>query len=225
MKCNEIPLPELIRGELPESAVAAIQVHLDGCRLCRERARVMAALETAGAMPIRPGRSWMRVAAVAALLLLALSLAALLRSGSTIPSASGRAAGWATGRAYPFIGLSVRGALRTSDHDRMEAFAAYRRGDYRAAARWFARSEGDGESDFYLGVSLYLLDEPEAALTPLIEAAETQKWREAALWYRANALLKLDRLPEARRQLETVAQEGGEFAEEAEDLLRRLDTL
>ena len=63
MKCNEIPLPELIRGELPESAVAAIQVHLDGCRLCRERVRVMAALETAGTMSIRPGRSWMRVAA------------------------------------------------------------------------------------------------------------------------------------------------------------------
>ncbi len=222
MKCDDVPLPELIRGELPEEAVSAVQAHIATCRKCRERARVMALLETSGSSEAMPIRRRFRALSLAAAVVLAGALLVLWRNADVDKTESNLAASWATDQAYPYVGLTTRGDEDSRDRGRREAFSAYQRGDYAAAARRFARLGSDPEASFYLGVSLYLSDEPHAASRYLSEAAKTESWRDPARWYLANALLKQGDVTAAGKQLAELEQVGGEFGEQARRLLDKL---
>lgn len=224
MKCDEIPLPELMRGDpLPEETAARVQAHIESCTRCQERARVMAIFETSrptvvAAAPPRFG--WF---AVAASVLLVCALVILLQNFG--PDAPGRrAAGFATDRPYPHVGLTVRGDDRNlQEKSRLEAFSAYERGDYAQAVRTFTNLEMTPEIRFYLGVSLYLSKDPEAAVPYLADASKTEPWHAPAQWYLANALLEQEDIEGARKHLENLVREDGEFKDRARSLLKNLE--
>lgn len=225
MKCDDVPLPELIRGELPEEAASAVQAHVATCRRCRERARIMALLEASDSSAAKPTRRRLCALALAAAIVLAGALAVLWRNLEVGETAPKLVTAWATDQAYPYVGLMTRGSESSRGQDRLEAFSAYQRGDYAAAARRFARLESDPEISFYLGVSLYLSDETEAAFHYLSDAAKTESWRGPARWYLANALLKHGDVAAAGKQLARLEQSGGAFEEQARELLGKLNAI
>lgn len=219
MNCEQIPLPELVRCELDEDRIRTTLRHLEECRSCRERIRVMCLLELAGADQARrrPAvvRKWY---AMAAGIVLALVGAAILyRSGRVQfePSAL------ATREPYPLVLLDARSEAPRDSCG--EAFELYRRSRYAEAATAFGSCPAGAETDFFRGVAEYLGGRPESARRRLSAAAAVQSpWREPARWYEANACLVLHDLEAARVLLEELASSGGRYAEPAAALLSQL---
>ncbi len=225
MKCADIPLPELVRGDLPEDTASLVRAHLASCSRCRERARIMAVLEVSETARVTSTRRRVRPLAVAASVILAGILILLLRHLEVGQTSPNLAASWATDEAYPYVGLTVRSSENGSDQERSQAFSAYQHGEYAAAARDLMRLESDPEVTFYLGVSLYLSGETEAASHYLSEAAQTEGWQEPARWYLANALLRDGQVSAARQTLTELTGEHGEFQRQAGELLQKLATV
>ncbi len=226
MKCEQIPLPELIRGELREESAAQVEAHIESCPRCRERARIMAVFEVSDRPASGPRLPLRRALALAASVFLTAVLLVLALQHSGLDALhNDPPASWATDHPYPFVGLSVRESPSLPSEERRRAFASYVQGDYEAAVQHFMRVPIDPEIALYLGVSLYLTDNPNAATPYLREAAASESWRRPGQWYLANALLKDGKIGPAREQLELIVRQRGEFEIQSRRLLEQLGAL
>jgi len=223
MKCDEIPLLELIRGELDRKTAATITPHLESCRTCRERAAVMAVLETRPEI-VRPSRRWRSFYLVAAVLTLAVLGGGLAFWITANGGGGGGGSLLATNQPYPLVPLVTRGAREPStDEARERAYQEYRAGHFEAAARLLRRLPLGADTEFYLGVSLYLAGDPLEARDHLAAAERlSERWREPAGWYLANVDLKLNRIETAKAAFEEIRKRGGEFSVESARILERL---
>jgi hypothetical protein len=219
MNCEQVPLLELVRCELDEDRIRTTLRHLEECRSCRERVRLMSLLELAGVEQARPRSAGVKKwYAVAAVVVLALVGAAILHRGGPVRF---EPAALATREPYPLVLLDARSeAPRTSCR---EAFELYRSSRYAEAATAFGYCPAGAEIDFFRGVAEYLAGQPGDARRRLSAAAAVHSpWREPARWYEANACLLLRDLEAARGLLEELATSGGHYAEPAAELLSRL---
>jgi tetratricopeptide (TPR) repeat protein len=221
MNCNEAPLLEYLDGELDEAGTEAVLTHLETCQTCRERLQVMAALRAGyEAEPERRGypRVWLMAAGILAALLGPL-LYFQLRSPTPIDLAE-----LATSTPYSHFPLVTRsGDDAQHTETRRRAFAAYDRGDYRAAELEFSQLPGDAETLFYSGVTTYFLGKHAEAVAAFSKAVELdRRWKAPALWYRAAAHLRTGERDAARRDLQELLNSENEFQNRARQLLERL---
>ncbi|MFH1144897.1 MAG: CDC27 family protein [Candidatus Eisenbacteria bacterium] len=126
---------------------------------------------------------------------------------------------------YPYIAPELR--ADDEDPEFRQGMDDYQAGRYEEAAARLARYcdavTADPEALFYLGVSLLLSDDPEAAVMPLSEAHRQRPVVAAYRWYLAQALLESGRVEDARRHATEIAAEGGEFAAPSRDLLALIE--
>jgi Flp pilus assembly protein TadD len=103
---------------------------------------------------------------------------------------------------------------------------AYATGRYEEAADWLRRSVEaggkNGEVAFYLGVSLLMIEDAEGAEAALRTAIQRTPSSPLYRWYLAQALLVQERAGAAEAELNRIVESGGEYAREAQNLLRRL---
>lgn len=219
MKCENIPLLEFLRGELPSAQEASTTDHLSSCLTCRERLQVMAALEVVlESRSRRFSRLWLPIAA-SVVFLLALPL--FWHRLQPEPWAE-----LATRQPYPYFPLITRGDERPEATERREAFSAYAAGDYRQALARLERLEEDDEVLFFRGVCQYLLDQPQQALRSFEQAAaQNPRWLPPTLWYRAHLALKMNRPQESKQWLRELTLLESEYRQPAAELLRRLEEL
>ncbi len=223
MKCDEVPLLELIRGELDREAASRMTSHLEACRTCRERAVVIAVLETRPEILRPSGRLRPAYLAAAALALALLGGGLAFWIIGTVGGVND-ATMMATSQPYPLVPLVTRGGPGPSRvESREKAYDEYRAGHFEAAAQLLRRLPLGADNEFYLGVSLYLSGDPAEAREHLAAAERlSERWREPARWYLANADLKLNRIDEAKTAFEEVRERGGEFSSESARILERL---
>jgi len=114
-----------------------------------------------------------------------------------------------------------------------EAFArameAYQASDFRSASEQLRTLQelapsNAGEVNFYLGVSLLMIDKPQESRPPLERAVEQSDGdrREAAHYYLALAFAKDDKLPQAVLELNRVIEMNGEHQAAARTLLEQI---
>ncbi len=222
MSCEQVPLLELVRCELDQERIQLALRHLEGCRECRERVRVMSLLELAAAEPMgraHSGKKWYAVAAVAVLTLAGAAMV-ILRVSGPVPFDP---ATLATREPYPLVLLDTRS--EAPDRRCREAYQWYREARYRLAAEAFSHCPSGAEADFFQGVSEYLAGDPGSARRRLSAvAAAPGPWREPARWYDAAACLALGDLEAAALLLEGLAASGGQYAPAAAELLAKLPT-
>ncbi len=106
------------------------------------------------------------------------------------------------------------------------AVRAYDRAQYAEALTLF--EQGDARSDpgytFYYGASYLELDQPAQAI-PLLERVVQEKtslFYEPGLWYLALAHLKANDPAAAKPYLQTLAEQQGDYTEEARELLKEI---
>jgi hypothetical protein len=232
MKCNEVPLVELTFGELGIKQQAEISEHLLTCTRCRERLRVTLLLgelydtgKVESGVKLRPAyRGWyLAIAALVVIGLLGVGIYSHLTSHS-LDFASTRHldenAKIETEK-YPYFPLETRAG--PAEDQLSQAFDAYQRDDFQKAAELFGKLHPqDGRSQFYRGVSLYLLGDWTGASDSLGNASGSPGWKHPALWYRANSLLKLGETAQAEAILRNLADKEGAFQRESIDLLSSL---
>ena len=137
-----------VAGTLPASEVEAFELHLLGCRSCREAVRLGLGVRVEIGAPARASRT--RAAFIGGVLMLA--AASIV---AVILSRAGDGDGLASFTPPPFAGVPVR---RGADVDSARALvdrgmAAYQDGDFAAAARLLGTGAGLDASP---GVSFYL---------------------------------------------------------------------
>ncbi len=226
------------------------QAHLDGCRTCREQLTWLEALPappealaTTPELAAQAAASWWTrlrgaitdslgrlprwgwgAAALAAAACVALIL--LVQPSRVGPEVTGLA------RLEPLAVLSVRGPLGAGEYELAyrSGLELYARGNYRESAEEFARAaqlEPTHETVFlYLGSAQLLADAPAAAVealeSGLAHTADPELIAEYQ-WQLANAHLAAGRLGPAREHLARIAESGGTRADEARDLLSRIE--
>lgn len=129
-----------------------------------------------------------------------------------------------TPTAHPYVASELRGdAGAVEFRSGMEAYVA---GRYEEAVDRLRRSaetgSPNGEVSFYLGVSLLMLDDAEAAEAALQRAIEHMPSSALYRWYLAQAKLKQGRVKAAEAELGQIADGGGQYAYEARSLLQRI---
>ena len=216
MSCDEVHLEAMLPVRGAAGGAEAAARHLTGCPMCRERLRVMVCVAAVKRSRERaPGISTARWLAAAAALL-GLILVGAPPSDRRTPSPSALS----TETPYPRFPLATRS--RSVDPTARElGLQAYQAGDFEEAVKRLSGRLLDPEASFFLGVSLYLSGRPGQALAWLEDAQKRARWRRPALWYRANALLAMERTEEARKILESLAAGVGEFQLEADRLLKQ----
>lgn len=221
--CDELDLIGFLKGGLEEAESESILAHLEVCEKCRDRLRVMAAVEAV--LPEGPsrrmGRRWWLLAAG-----VLLASAAVLIVDRMAWEPRGPAPGWAglaTSERHAYFPLETRSPAGDPGA-RERGFLAYRQGDCLEAERWLSQSSQDPEVLFYRGVCLYLENRLEEALHYLHLAPEGDpRWEGPSLWYRANLLLKAGKPGEARSHLDRLLSSHPDFRDRALALKRRLD--
>ncbi|MGH9340015.1 MAG: zf-HC2 domain-containing protein [Acidobacteriota bacterium] len=210
MRCEEAPLLEFLRADLSPEETRQMDAHLEDCQECRERLRVMAALEslyddrasTEGRLPGRP-RRFLLLAAGFLVALMAPVLFYFWQEDR--PHNENSLSALTTDEAYPYFPLQTR-SDDPIQSARTKGFEAYAEGDFSEAAVWLSQAK-DAESLFYLGVSQYLSGQFDESLTSLGKASqEDPAWREASLWYEVNIFLKLERRQEAEQGLRKLLE-------------------
>ncbi len=219
-ECDQMPIPELIRGELNQGECDRVLDHLQRCPDCRERARIMSVLEIGENASERKTTShrlpWYLPTAAGVLAALGLSYFAWQRLTPIGPGAGN----FPTVQAYPYQPLETRASSTEGGEALAEAFALYRSGRFEAAATALARLPSEPMIDFYLGVSWLLAQRPEQAVAVLAPLADKEgPWAYPARWYLAHAYLRAGNLPAAKRLFTRLAEEEGEFQAEAESIL------
>lgn len=227
MICEDLKLAELLRGKLEPTESQTLLSHLENCQVCRERIRVMAILEARFPQETTSTQSRTRryLMAAAAVLIFGLCLLAYHSVWSPISTVEGEqfnAAG-----PYPYFPLELRFKGTDSGNDKLRktAFEAYVTGDYLEANSILERlvvEDSDPELKFYLGVTHYLLGNPDQALQCLGDAAKNPRWKAPSQWYKANLLLRNGREAPAVELLQELKDRGGEFSVESAGLLRAL---
>lgn len=227
MKCDELKLGEFLRDELDPSENHEILTHLDECKTCRERIRVMAILETNLQEETRPKRPrrWIYLAAAAVLTSMLIPIA-LEFSGTPPVKVEDE---FSDPGPYPYFPLELRSQgppSNDSSKERVEeAFAAYLAGDFRKAnsiLKAIVEKQNSPELIFYLGVTHYLLGNTELAQGCFRENFRHPRWKDASKWYVANLLLKRGENSAAIQLLQELQSEEGEFSDESSEILRRL---
>ncbi len=217
MNCEGYPLFRFSRGELNPAGARRTAEHVAECDTCSQRLQVMVALQEYhlenGLRRRRRRRWWLVAAAVLALAVVTVFVQQSLRQdGPPKPSVI------AVKIPYPLVLLNNRSDAET---DRRSAYQAYLAGDYSRAEILLRRSTH--EMDLLLrGVSLYMLERWEEAVSVLRGVSHESAWRQPALWYEANALIRLGQWEEARRILQALAGEDGEYTDRATALVEQL---
>lgn len=158
-----------------------------------------------------------RVLAPTAAVVAAAVALVLLLPGETIVPPAPTAAGLARIEALPYQSLELRGGSDRLTRTLAEGLEAYEQGRYRLAAHqldtvWKHAGGDDSWSQrhqvaLYLGVSLLLSDQADAAILPL-EAASAARLRPLAdrgRWYLAQARLLQERPCDSAKLLESLA--------------------
>jgi tetratricopeptide (TPR) repeat protein len=224
MKCDDLLLLEFLRCELSEERETAVWRHLETCRECSGRIKIIAALEALYKdKPSRrkTGRYWLLAAAV--LLSLTAPLLMLTHTGRRLAGIPADPAAMATSEAHPYFPLRTRSSADQA-REKDEAFQAYLSGDLERAAHLLALLEPSPEIRFYLGVTQYLLGKSDPAISNLTEAAcqPASEWRDPGIWYLANAHLKKGEIEQAERFLSDITGSKSAYRDRAVILLKRL---
>lgn len=236
MSCPGVGLIEFLTGELSPQETDQVLSHLETCTECRERLRIMVALQADSVAESttrvkrdqekgKPGRIISFLLAAAALLLLALSPFFKTVWQESNPSGAAPTAQLATNRPYPSFPLVTRssGSSEPALNPRTRAWQHYSQGHFQEALALLEMLEEEEDTLFFRGVCHYLLGHDKPALDLLQRAAEKDsRWRRPALWYKANLNLRRGDIEQARDVLEHLRRETGEFRQEAEALLRQL---
>lgn len=167
-------------------------------------------------------RRWMLVAAA----VLALAAAIWFWPPSSPPQSAAMLAAREALDAPIWRGATM--SATTTDQLRSKAGAAYNAGQYKAAAAflrtYFEQNPGpDADLELMLGVALLQSEQPAEALdvlsrrktNPAADPYETD-------WYRALALLLLERGEEARSLLQSLSDAPNAYQEEAERLMEKI---
>jgi len=195
-------------------------------------------------LPKRPGawHTWHGIPALAALCLLIVALAGAVFIATREPKPKGLDTGdrgrTAASRdfwkdlaipkaAYPEKSSSLR--LRGPGEAFARAMEAYQASNFPSAIEQLGTLQelapsNAGEVNFYLGVSLLMIDKPEESRPPLKRAVEQSDGdrREAADYYLALAFAKDGKLQEAVLELNRVVEMNGEHQAAARSLLERM---
>jgi TolA-binding protein len=200
-----------------------------------------------------PRRHWYwQIAAAAAMLVLAAGLGIWRRAAPAVPSVTAiqpPAATTARGadnptapppprgadlvalariEPPPYLPLNVRGNSRSPSFDR--AMRQYADGDYAGAARGLQRALADAPDDlptnFFLGVSLLMIDDASAAAARLRRTVRfgDSPFQQLADLYLAKALIRQGDIDGARRELRNTTKLAGSHAAEARELLQQLES-
>jgi len=220
LNCLDLPLEWIAHGGGEISHPPGLHSHLEECRDCQERLRVMLGLQLLlqnrpaephfGAIAVlrRP------VAAVLALALVASATIFLFISTSSVKELASSAP-------HPLFLLDTRAPARESAPP--GAFADYQRGRYPEAAAALARFPADPEASLYRGVCLYLLGQLEEAAQILLPlTVDGLEQRDNAFWFLGQVRLRQRRTSEARAALSEIAPQNRYF-EAARHQIRQLD--
>lgn len=184
------------------------------------KARVEALHQQLKERQASPYRSWLAIAASVALLIVAgLTYWYNLNQYSTETLVADQLS------AYPD---RITTMSSTSDEQVAVAMAAYNTGNFAEAADLFAALPAEANPQdllqLYQGIALLYTDRPQQALERLQHLAPDSPYQEAARWYQALALLALDREMEVRTLLQEIVAEGAYPSDQAEELLKDLDS-
>ena len=112
----------------------------------------------------------------------------------------------------------------------LPAMKFYTLGNYQMAMETFQKFEpqieDDGYYNLYLGISYFKVGYTNIAIGHLNESAESFKMfneKTTARWYMALALLKVNRIPEAKVILEQMVDQNSEYKKKSQDILKLLD--
>ena len=233
---NDDTMERYLRGELSEEESQRLEEHYFSCDDCYEYLRDLSAVrselsdnrwavpEGESRLGWRGGWGW---ALAAAMVILAVGLIFLLREPTQSGFSDRDLIKLAAVEPASYRPLSLRGPDEEAEAFE-EAMAAYLQGDFGAAAEGLepvteALPE-DAAASFYLGVSYLLSERPEEAIDSLghvIEMGES-RYLDAALYYRAKALLRTGNAAAAREDFATVAAREGEWAAQAREILDQL---
>lgn len=222
MNCNDVLLYEYLSGALGPEEAEKTAIHLEECQACRERFRIMIALDNpplpaaAGTRGFLPGKKLLLAAAG---LLFALILPLVY---SQLPSLGKRAEGTdlATSQPYPLVSLETRDS---SGQGLSEGLRLYREAHYREALAELGSQEADADALFFSAICHYMLDEPVKAAEKLGRVASiSEKWAPAAAWYRSQSLLKLGKTGEAVALLKQISVSASSYKTEALEQLKKL---
>lgn len=224
MKCDGIKLYEYLSGKLDSREAANTASHLEECRECRERFRVMSALDSrqskgAQSRPSRFRPSIGILLPAAAGLLLAV-LISIFYGYLPVQEHHSGARALADKTPYPLVLLDTR---NSTANELSRGFLLYRDGLYREALAELEKLEDDHDALFFSAISLYMLDEPIKALEKLARVAKVSpKWSDAAEWYRVQVLLQMERTSEAEDLLEKISAGNHPYRDQAMKLLEKL---
>jgi tetratricopeptide (TPR) repeat protein len=216
-----------LAGRLAPAEVEAFELHYLTCARCREEVRLGAAIRAG--LVSRVHRRGLARPALGVLALAAgiAALALVARRGAESPLE--RLGRMEEPPAYSAI--RVRGPASALDSVLDAAVAAYRAREYAAAAAAFRAALAQGleraPGDFFLAASLLLAGDPtgaEAGFGRVIELGSTPYLTEAR-YYRAKALLRLGRGPEALLELRGAARSTGILGEVARNLADSVEVM
>lgn len=225
MNCEEYPLLKLVRGELSSARTERTLRHLELCRDCRERIRIMAMLDLEGGPrnssgwgKIRIREGWRRpLAAMAAAILLACAVVYQSWKPDPVDVRS-----LAIREAYPLVRLESRDGPAEAACG--EAFFLYGEARFAEAAAGFKACLPSPEVYFFEGVAEYLSGNPEAAARLLTKVIDLDSpWQEPSRWYAAQAYLLSGDWVTAKSILNRIADGQGNYSQSARDLLGRLE--
>src|SRR6266851_5607422 len=219
MTCQQIEASDLsaryVAGQLDAAERNAYEDHYFECAACFDEVQLQLAMRTELSKPRRrSASSWMTWGAIAALLVLALSVGWYADSSRHPPVTAVQTPApppdplvmLARVEPPPYQRPSLRGA-RTSDDRFREAMDQYVQHNYPAAiAGLSAADPKSADTQFFLGVCYLLQGDPTAAierLTATIKLGETLDL-EPARFYLAKAYLQRKDVPAAIHQLEST---------------------
>ena len=223
MNCKKVLLYEYLSGGLDPEEAEKTALHLEECRACRERFRIMVALDNppapaaARTRGLFPGKKLL-LAAAGLLFAVIIPLVYI-----QLPSLDERSAGadLATRKPYPLVSLETR---NSSGQGLGEGLRLYGDGHYREALAVLERREADADALFFSAICHYMLDEPAKAAEKLGRVAGiSQKWAPAADWYRAQSLLKLGNTGEAISLLKKISASASSYKTDALGQLEKLE--
>lgn len=221
-----------MHGRLSETEQAAFDEHLVECAECVEeltrlgamRAELehrRAAIEAAAAPPERP--PWVTLLAVAAVLLVAIGLTLLWQ-----PRSADGIAELASFEPPEYQPPRLRAFVDEAEEEFRAAMDRYQDGDFEGAIGGLetaAELDPDRvDAPFFLGASLLLTGDTEAALGHLTRVVETGdlQYLQEALYLRAQAYLLLGDAESAGSDLQAIIELGGGWEERARNQLDEL---
>ncbi len=160
------------------------------------------------------------------ILAIAASLTLLVAAGlwTFSEQRAGSPAGLSASYFEPALGLPTTLGL-TDDQDFQEGMIDYKLGDYDAAIKQWSTLQQPGlASDtlsYFLGLAHLANDDASAALDQLSNISDGS-YRADAYWYRALSLLRLDRVAEAKQELEELLKLSSSHRTQALELLEQL---